>query len=257
MPEDIVLIHGAFAGPWSFDDYNRYFSERGHTVHAPALPYHDGDPAADPEPGLTTASIADYTDAIAGLVSKSGTKPVLIGHAVGGLIAQQVAARGLASGIVLINPNSPWGRLPATDDERAVPRGLMEGGAFWNEPMRVPFDLMAPFALNKLSSEQQHAVFDRLGPESGRVMFEMFFWMFDDKATIKVPFDDVNCPVLIVSGSDDRAVNPASGRELADMYGDRATWHVAEGHAHFLFLEPGWQGPAEAIATWIDELRSA
>jgi non-heme chloroperoxidase len=59
--------------------------------------------------------------------------------------------------------------LPETDDERAVARGFMEMGSFWKAPLRVPFDLMAPFAFNKLDEATQHAVFDRLGAESGRV----------------------------------------------------------------------------------------
>lgn len=174
-------------------------------------------------------------------------------HAVAGVVAQQVASRGLASAIVLINPNAAWGTLPETDDERAVPRALMEGGAFWKQPMRVDSDLMAPFALNKMPEAQQHAVFDQLGPESGRVMFEMFFWMFDDHHAMKVDIDKVDCPVLIVSGAEDRAVNPNTCRALAKLYGDRATFLSAEGHAHFLFMEPGWEKPAAQVADWLDQ----
>ena len=181
------------------------------------------------------------------------SKPVLLGHAIAGVVAQQVAARGLASAIVLINPNAPWGTLPETDDERAVPRALMEGGAFWKQPMRVDFDLMAPFALNKMPEAQQHEVFDQLGAESGRVMFEMFFWMFDDHHAMKVDIDKVDCPVLIVSGTEDRAVNPNTCRALAKLYGDRATFLPVENHAHFLFMEPSWEDPAGQIADWLEQ----
>ncbi len=253
MTKHIVLIHGAFAGPWCMEGYAGFFRDRGWTVHTPALRYHDADPNAEPDPGLTDTSIMDYADDIAALVEGLDSKPVLLGHAIAGVVAQQVAARGLASAIVLINPNAAWGTLPETDDERAVPRALMEGGAFWKQPMRVDFDLMAPFALNKLPEAQQHAVFDRLGPESGRVMFEMFFWMFDDYHAMKVDIDKVDCPVLIVSGTEDRAVNPNTCRALANLYGDRATFMPAENHAHFLFMEPGWEGPAAQIANWLDQ----
>ncbi|MEM7073832.1 MAG: alpha/beta hydrolase [Pseudomonadota bacterium] len=253
MTRDIVLIHGAFAGPSCMDLYAGYFRRQGWTVHTPALRHHGGDPAADPDPGLAETSISDFTDDIAALAGSIGTRPVLLGHAVGGLVAQKVAARGLASAVVLINPNAPYGLLPATDDERAVARGLMEAGAFWTAPMRLPFEMFADFAFNRLPEADQHRVYDQMGAESGRVMFEMFFWMFDDAAAIKVPFDDVTCPVLVVSGTEDKAVNPASCRDLVTRYAGRATFMAAEDHAHFLFLEPGWERIATRIGDWLGQ----
>lgn len=253
MERSLVLIHGAFAGPWCFDDYNRFFSDRGWVCHAPALRYHDGDPKAEPDADFANTSIVDYTADMVAFVQTLDAPPILIGHAVGGLVAQQVAAKGLASGVVLINPNAAWGMLPETDDERAVARAFMEQGPFWKAPLRVDFDLIAPYALNKLDEATQHAVFDRLGPESGRVMFEMFFWMFDDHRAIAVDFDRVTCPVLVVSGEEDRAVRHAVGQEIASRYGSNGTFHLARGHAHYLFMEPGWEDVANYCAGWIAE----
>jgi non-heme chloroperoxidase len=218
MTKSVIMIHGAFAGPWCWDDYKAFFLKHGWTCHTPALRYHGGDPKADPDPDLANTSIADYANDIAAFVQTLDAKPILLGHAVGGMIAQQVASRGLASAVVAINPNAPWGMLPETDDERAVARTFMEMGPFWKRPLRVPFDLIAPFALNKLDIASQHAVFDRLGPESGRVMFEMFFWMFDDNRAAAVAFDKVSCPVLVVSGEDDRpSAMPSARRSRANM----------------------------------------
>lgn len=253
MGKSIVLIHGAFAGPWCLDDYKNFFQERGWTCHAPALRHHDGDPQAAPAPDFADTSIMDYTKDIATYVEKLGTRPVLLGHAVGGLIVQQVAALGLASGVVLINPNAAWGMLPDTNDERAVARAFMEQGSFWKTPIRIEFNQIAPYAFNKLDKATQHAVFDRLGPESGRVMFEMFFWVFDDHRAVAVDFDKVTCPVLVVSGEEDRAVRHAVGQEIARKYGANGTFHLARGHAHYLFMEPGWGKVAAYCADWLSE----
>lgn len=253
MGRHLILIHGAFAGPWCMEPFADHLSRNGLTCHTPALRYHGDDPKGEPDPRLKDVGIADYADDIAELAGTLDSKPVILGHAVGGLVAQLVAARGLASGIILINPNTPWGVLPETDGQRAVARGLMEAGAFWNGPMRVQFDLIAPFAFNRMPPEQQHEVFDRLGPESGRVMFEMFFWMFDDRHAIRVDFDQVTCPVLILSGADDQAVPSFTGRELAARYAARATWQEVPDRAHFMFLEPGWQSVADRCAAWMGE----
>lgn len=246
----IVLIHGAYAGPWSFDAYRGFFEERGWTVHTPALRYHD---QQDTDPRLAETSVLDYVDDVADFVRRFESPPVLGGHAIGALVAQKVAALGLASALVLINTNAPWGMLPANDDERAIGRAFMEQGPFWTDLNRVPFELMAPFAMNKLDEPTQHAVFNRLGPESGRVMFEMFFWMFDDTQAIKVDYDLVTCPVLVVSGEEDRAVRHEVGAEVARCYGDRGTFYLAPGFAHFLFMEPGWETVAAHCADWLDE----
>ena len=257
MDKQIVLIHGAFAGPWCMEDYAGFLRARGWTVHTPALRFHGGDPSAEADPAFADTSVMDYTDDIAAFVETLESKPVLLGHAIAGVVAQQVAARGLASAVVLINPNAAWGTLPATDDERAVARSFMELGPFWKKPMRVAFDLMAPFALNKLDEAEQHRVFERLGAESGRVMFEMFFWMFDDHAALRVDFDHITCPVLVVSGTEDRAVNPETCKALAKRYGDRGRFLPAEGHAHFLFLEPGWETVAAQIDDWLSQTAPA
>ena len=253
MEHPVILIHGAFAGPWCMDNFAGYFRDRGWTCHAPALRFHGDDPKAAPDPALATTSIDDYTADLADYIETLETPPVILGHAVGGVIAQKLAAMSLAQAIVLLNPNVPWGILPSTDDERAVARSLMEAGAFWKEPMRVEFDLIAPYAFNKLDPDTQRVVFDRLGPESGQVMFEMFFWMFDDRRAIHVDFNEVRCPVLVVSGAEDRAVPPITGRKIAEHYGEHATYHEAPDHAHFIFLEPGWDEIAQYCADWMTE----
>jgi non-heme chloroperoxidase len=97
------------------------------------------------------------------------------------------------------------------------------------------------------------AVYDRLSAESGQVMFEAFFWMFDDRRAVHVDFAEVKCPVLVISGTEDRAVPPITGRKIAEQCGTHATYHEVPGHAHFGLLEPGWQAIAEYCVDWMAE----
>src|SRR5579863_8538840 len=39
----VVMIHGAFAGPWSWDEFAAKFRDAGYKVHAPSLRHHDGE----------------------------------------------------------------------------------------------------------------------------------------------------------------------------------------------------------------------
>jgi non-heme chloroperoxidase len=91
------------------------------------------------------------------------------------------------------------GVLPTTNAERALGKVFMSAGPFWHSGKASK--TMARFGLNMLDPSEQHRVSDRLGPESGRVMFQLFFWMFDENRATRIEYDKVTCRVLMVSGS--------------------------------------------------------
>lgn len=251
MESSVVLIHGAFGGPWTMETFATFFRDLGWTCHVPALRFHDAAPEATPDPGLAGTSIDDYADDVAALARGLDAPPILVGHSMGGVIAQKLAARGLARAAILLNGSVNWGILPSTDDERAVGTGLMQGGAFWETTLRMEFDMMSELAFNRLAPEEQRAAFARLGPESGRAIFELFFWMFDDRSVTRIDYDQVRCPVLVVSGTEDRGVSVHTAREIARRHGEGATFHEAAGFGHYLMLEPGWETIATHCADWM------
>ena len=249
----VVLIHGTNAGPWTMSKFSRYFEQRGFRCHSPTYRHHDIPHSDKSSALLAGTSIADYVEDIVGFIETLDAAPILVGHSLGGVIAQKVAAMGLARAIVLLNGSVNWGILPTTNQERALGKMFMTAGSFWEGTLLPDFDTMVKFGLNKLDSAEQHRVFDRLKPESGRVMFELFFWIFDENQTTKIDYDGVTCPVLIVSGSDDLAIPPSTARLIAERHGSRATCHEAEGFGHYLMLEPEWKKIAEFCSNWMVE----
>jgi pimeloyl-ACP methyl ester carboxylesterase len=255
MPGPIVMIHGAFAGGWCFENFSDALSAHGWTCRAPNLRFHGAGPT-EPDPRLAATSIADYTADMAQLLAGLPDKPVLLGHSMGGIIAQQLAAKGLARALVLLASGAPWGILPSSDAERAIATGLMSAGDFWTRALQPVFEVAANDSLANLAPSAQRQVFDRLGAESGRALFELFFWMFDGKRTTAVDAAGVTCPVLVIAGAQDKVISPATGRRIAQRYGERATFHEAPDHGHFLLLEPGWQHLAQRCADWLAALES-
>ena len=251
MNTPVVLIHGTNAGPWTLSNFSGYFQQRGFHCHNPAYRHHDRPPSAETSALLVGTSIADYVADIADFVETLDTAPILVGHSLGGVVAQKLAARGLSRAIVLLNGSVNWGVLPTTDQERALGKMFMSAGPFWEGTLLPDFKTMARFGLNKLNPTEQRRVFDRLGPESGRVMFELFFWIFDEHQTTKIDYDKVTCPVLMVSGTDDLAIPPSTARLIAERHGPRTTFHIAEGFGHYLMLEPEWKKIAKMCADWM------
>lgn len=253
MTRTIVMIHGAFAGGWCFENFAAVLGAGGWTCHAPDLRFHVSGPTREPDPRLAGTSVADYTSDMTRFIEGLGEKPVIIGHSMGGIIAQQLAAKGLAAAVVLIASGAPWGMLPTTDDELAVATGLMSAGPFWTRALQPKFKYAAKDSLAGLDPQAQRRVFDKLSAESGRALFELFFWMFDGRRTTLIDTANVTCPALVISGSHDKVVSAATGRQIAQLYPGRATYHEAAGHGHFLLLEDGSERLAQRCADWIAE----
>jgi non-heme chloroperoxidase len=153
---------------------------------------------------LVGVGMADYLNELEAFLKTVAPQPALLGHSMGGVLAQQLAAKGLARAIVLVSPAPRAGILPQTDSEKQLRQDLMGLGAFWKTVINPDFDLARVLSLNCIPESEQRTVFDRFGPESGRAFFELFFWMFDQTGATKVDTAAITCPVLCVEGADDK-----------------------------------------------------
>src|SRR3954451_22365347 len=93
----IVLIHGMWMTPLSWEHWAERYRERGHQVIAPAWPGLRDDPAeVRPAPSrLRGLSLTDVLDNNARLIRQLERPPIIVGHSFGGLFAQLLANRGL------------------------------------------------------------------------------------------------------------------------------------------------------------------
>jgi pimeloyl-ACP methyl ester carboxylesterase len=249
MNRQIVLLHGANEGAWVFDRFRKVFEGAGFTCHAPDLMGH-GTKDADAAKTLIGVGIHDYLAGLEAFLDSVPPKPVLLGHSMGAILAQLLAARGLASALILVAPAPRSGILPPTEAEKQLAQDLMGLGPFWKSVINPDFDLAKVYTLNRVPEAEQRGVFDRFGPESGLAFFQMFFWMFDRTSATLVDTAAVRCPVLCVAGADDALISPATARATGDAYSGATFWELA-GHGHMLVLEPGAEDIARRIADWI------
>ncbi|MEX0349146.1 MAG: alpha/beta hydrolase [Paracoccaceae bacterium] len=247
----VVFLHGTNGGPWTMDNFKQAFEAQGYVCHAPAYRFHDMPPSGARNVALKGLSIADYVEDLTAFIGTLDQQPVLVGHSLGGLIAQLLAAKGLAHAAVLLNSSIIHGTLPTTARERQLGKLFISAGAFWEQTPGQDFDLLAEFGLNTLPEELQHRICDRLDTESGRVLFEFVFWMYDENQTTKVDIDAVKCPLLFLSGSEDHAVPPSTARAMAARYGDRARFFEVEGACHYMQFDDGWEKTAELCIDWL------
>jgi pimeloyl-ACP methyl ester carboxylesterase len=249
MGKDIVMLHGASAGGWCFDKFREVFEGQGWTVHTPDLIGHGKDKAGADQK-LVGVGLAKYRAEFASVLDKLPPKPVILGHSMGAVLAQQLAASGLGRALILVSPAPRAGILVSSNSEKDLAQSLMGIPSFWKTVINPDFDLACFYSLNRVPKDQQHAVFDKFGPESGLAYFEIFFWMLDKTNAAAVDTAAVRCPVLCLSGTDDNLVSLATARATALPYRDAQFWEEA-GHGHMIVVEPGAEDIARRIAAWI------
>jgi pimeloyl-ACP methyl ester carboxylesterase len=256
MTDTIVMIHGMWCGPWVWDNYKRFFEERGYRCITPVLPFHDVAPDADPDPRLGTTSILDYASALEEEIRKQKPPPILMGHSMGGLLAQILGSRGLGKALVLLTPASPRGILAIKPSVLKSFWSVLTKWGFWKRPQRLSFEEAVYAMMHLLPTEEQKTVYAKLVHESGRAAFEIGFWLLDPNRATKVDESKITRPVLVVAGAQDRITPASVVRKIADKYPFVVTYKEFPNHAHWVLGEPGWEEIAGYVAQWLSKVVS-
>ena len=239
----ILCLHGLFAGAWVYDDVLPRIAARGHPAHALSF---RGHPPARVHESIGHQSIAAYCHDAAE-AARTLDRPIVIGHSLGGLVAQMLVARNLARAAILVSSAPPRGIAVLSGPvlarmTRYLPALLL------SRPFKPSDADLDALVLNRVPPAQRAAIRDRLVPDSGRAARQAAL------GVVAVPAAAVHVPLLVVSGDHDRFVPLGVARRIARRYS--APLQVATGHGHFLFAEPGWEAQVEAMLQWVATLPS-
>ena len=257
MSDTVFMIHGMWGGPFYWANYRRVLEARGWRCIATTLPFHDVDPDAPPDPRLGRTSLLDYAAALEREIDALGELPILIGHSMGGLLAQMLCARGKARAAALLAPASPAGIIALTPSVLKSFMPMLLRWGFWRRPMRQPFATAVYSMLHLLPPEEQRSTYARFVYESGRAAYEIGFWPLDLRHASRIDAAAVTCPLLVLTGREDRITPVHVVRRVARRYGTRATCREFDRHAHWLVGEPGWEAIAGELAEWLEQFRDA
>jgi pimeloyl-ACP methyl ester carboxylesterase len=249
----VVMIHGAFCGPWALEGFQKKFEAAGFAVRAPALRFHNG--GAPPE-ALGTTGVADFVADLEAEIAALKAPPILLGYSMGGLLAQMIAAHRKIAALVLLAPSAPWGVPPSTLFEIATAQAMLLNAGYWNKVLEPNRDAALTASLNLLPRAERDAVLDRLLPESGRATFEILHWGLDMNRASEVETAKIDCPMLFLSGSEDRINPPTTVARNAALYRGRATHETVSGVGHWLIGEPGWEKIADRALEWLETIET-
>lgn len=194
------------------------FEERGYTAHTPTLRHHEL-PLNEGATKIASLSLRDYTDDLVRFVNSLDSPPLLVGHSMGGLLAQLVAARTRHAGLVAACPAPAAGIFGTTPTNMRMSLPYLLRPRSWAKPVYPPTaERVRRWITNTQAEEVAREVYSDLVCESGRAYCEMALGVAKlSKATV-VDFAAVTTPVLVIGAECDRIVPSGVVRQTAARY---------------------------------------
>jgi pimeloyl-ACP methyl ester carboxylesterase len=257
--QTIVLIHGMWMTPRSWDAWVDHYADRGYRAIAPGWPgiKDPEETRRDPSAlkGLGLKKIVDHYDPI---IRELDRPPIIIGHSFGGLTTQLLLNRGLGAAGVAIGTAPPKGILvlPPSTLRSSVP-GL-----------KNPFnrDGLAPLTKDqfryRFTNTESQADSDRIYdeqyiPGTNRAFFEAAFANLVPNSPAQIDFRNPSRPpLLLIAGGADHISPLAVNRKLVKL--QRRAPSVTElkeyaGRPHFMAGLDGWEEIADVALNWAIE----
>jgi non-heme chloroperoxidase len=254
----VVFIHGLWLLPSSWAAWAEFFGQAG---YAPLTPDWPDDPLtveqarAEPE-ALAGKSLKQVADHTAEVIAALDTKPVIMGHSTGGLLAQMLAGRGLSAATVAIDPGIFRGVLP-------LPFSVLKGvGPFLLDPrtrgraITLTFDQFRYGWANALDEQEARELYQEFHVAApGISLVQMGNANLNPRTEAKVDTKNPDRgPLLIIDGEKDHTVPWAIAHAAYKL--QRHNPGVTEivkmsNRGHSLTIDHGWREVAQTALDFV------
>ncbi|GAA2220162.1 alpha/beta fold hydrolase [Promicromonospora sukumoe] len=257
----IVLVHGLWMTPASWDTWAERFRAAGHEVIVPGWPGIDDRGVQDirdnPE-ALRGVGLKEIVDHYERIITALPVKPIIMGHSFGGVITQMLADRSLGAAYVGVAPAQTAGIsvLPLSTLRTGLPILSNPFGRNGAKPLsKGHFHFTFGNDLSRAESDvlwEQSAV-----PSYNRVLFEGVASTMNEKTGVThVDYARSDrAPLLVITGGIDHVAPPAIGKAIVAKYNGTGSPSVVEyveyaGRTHRLVSQTGWEEIADHALTW-------
>jgi pimeloyl-ACP methyl ester carboxylesterase len=253
----ILLIHGLWLTSKVWENWVLRYTTVGYQALAADWPGMTADVhalRADPSTmdGVGLAEVADHYEKI---IRELPATPIIMGHAVGGVLVQMLLDRGLGRAGVAIGSapvkgvfGLPWSSLRAGFPILRNPANRKRTVGLTARQWRYAF-------ANTLTREQSQAAYDRYCvPASGRPLWQSVLANFTTNPATKVdPRKDDRAPLLFIAGGEDRTAPASLNEANLRLYRNSnamTDYRIFPGRPHFSIGAPGWEEVADYALAW-------
>ncbi|MFN3615955.1 MAG: alpha/beta fold hydrolase [Rubrimonas sp.] len=238
----MLFLHGAFGGPEIWRHLAPWFAARRRRVLTPDL-------SAGPD---GPRRLRDYVRAAERAADALGGAPIVVGHSLGGLVAQHLAARRRLPGVALIASPGPMGVAPSywrlTTQHPTVFAMLVLTQLGGGRLLGVNAIRRAMFADNAPDDWiARNAPAPR--PESPLALLDAMTWDIPNWMAIR------GTPTLAILGDSDAFI-PASDLVMLRFLYDAKVERI-DGMGHGAPIDPHWKRVAWRIEDWLGGLGRA
>jgi len=258
MAKGLLLIHGVGCGGEVWDRMRPHFEAVGYRVEAPTL-FADKRTIGPPPGDLPDLRLDDYVEAMsqaaAALARETGEKPAVMGHSMGGLIAQKLAERGDVAAAIFLTPAQPRGCTVFSFSVLRTFAALFRIGRkrLPSSPVKVGPKGFSWGVLNKVPRARHGEIYATARHDSGKVYMDLSDPPEIDEAKVAIP-------TLTIGAALDRATVIRAVRKVADKYSRaavRGDYIEYRENAHWIVDEPGTDDVAKDILDWLARVSSA
>ncbi|KZZ58314.1 MAG: alpha/beta hydrolase [Oleiphilaceae bacterium] len=231
----VVIIHGMWSTGDTLSELKRTFESEGYETHTPDLPFHipKDSHTSTTKAQLATTSIRDYVEFVTSYIDELDEVPILVGHSMGGLIAQLVAQEKKIHRLVLLSSAAPAGINGwSLSVIRSFGHNLFKF-PLWKKTTELTLRNVQYGIANTQTERTQEDIFTLSTLESGQASTEIGMWFVLSNPPTKVDPTKIDCPILILSGKEDRITPPALQLKIKSLFQNKATLQLMEGVCHW------------------------
>jgi pimeloyl-ACP methyl ester carboxylesterase len=253
----VIFIHGLWIHSAAWQPWQEEFARHGYETSAPGWP---GDASTVEETrsnpdAMNNIGVEQIVDHYAELIGSLETKPIIVGHSFGGLVAEELLAGGSAVAAVAIDPAGIKGvkALPLAQLRSAFP--VLGNPANKHRTVSLTghqFRYAFGNTLTEEESDALHAAFSIPGP--GLPIFQEAGANFSHHSPTKVDTKVERGPLLLTSGTEDHVVPFKVTKEVFGLYAEGTSdteFHVFEGRGHSLTMDSRWHEVADVALNWL------
>jgi pimeloyl-ACP methyl ester carboxylesterase len=236
----LILIHGLWSGSWCWNAWATHFCNLGWECWAINFPGRTGENNIQ---ALQRLTFQDCLEELTKVIAVAPAPPVLVGHDLGGLLAQKAAEEKETSGVVLVSTLPPRGMREVLPRAVRLLRLKYWSLLFLGRPFLLQEKDFRRLGFAPVDKEHHLGVLRPMVPDSSHLIKEFF------SRTVEVSHARSRYPVLIIAAGEDRVVPVVSLREVAQRVG--ADFKEYSEHGHGIIGEEGGQEIARDIHRWI------